>query len=376
MKSTRQIAAVPRAGAIALLALICSCNGESRLEGHYSTANGLLDIEFKDAQKANVSTNLDGSTHEVDYERNGKEVKLKMPDETVIATIGDDGCLTLTAIPQPLCKEKKVASAGFFKRALPREQRLEGLYSSVTGLVDLEFKDGNKVNQTTLLGPTMEIDYELSGKELKLKAPTGTMVGTIADDGCLEFGGFYGAMCKKKIASGQPGERYTNDNTVVEFMEGHKVKGTNKKTQATGEWDYEVNGKEVTLKSSRGTVKVTIVDDRCISFNDGSQNVCLEAARKGHQMPGSFAEQSYVDAMKAELRIFSFHEEGHAADNSGTYFSGTATPSAPLQGFRPSDYITIIATSVAGPPPSWSATAKHAQTTKVCNMTNGVVTCT
>jgi hypothetical protein len=198
MKLNQNPAALPRAGAIALLALVCSCNRNSQLEGHYSTANGLVDIEFKDAQKANLSTNLGGPTIEFDYERNGKEVKLKMPDDTAIATIGDDGCLTLTAIPQPLCKEKKVAGAGFFKRALSRGQRLEGKYTSPQGLFDLEFKDNNKVNQITLFGTT-EIDYEVSGKEVKLKAPTGTMVGTIGDDGCLNFGGFYGAMCKTKI---------------------------------------------------------------------------------------------------------------------------------------------------------------------------------
>ena len=200
MRSTRHIAAARDAGAIALFALVCSCNRDSRLEGRYSSTDGLVDIEFKDAHKANLSTKMGGATIEIDYERKGKEVKMKFPDETVIATIGDDGCLTLGDIPKPLCKEK-VASSNFFKRAISREPRLEGRYaSSPQGLFELEFKDNNKVNQITLFGTT-EIDYEVSGKEVKLKAPTGTMVGTIGDDGCLNFGGFYGAMCKRKIAS-------------------------------------------------------------------------------------------------------------------------------------------------------------------------------
>jgi hypothetical protein len=200
MKSIRHIAVVPRAGAIALLALICSCSRESRLEGRYSSTDGLVEMEFKDAHKANLSTKMGGGTLEFDYERTGKEVKMKFPDETVIATIGDDGCLNLGAIPKPLCKEK-VASSNFLKRAISREPRLEGRYaSSPEGMFELEFKDNNKVNQITLFGTT-EIDYEVSGKEVKLKAPTGTMVGTIGDDGCLNFGGFYGSMCKRKIAS-------------------------------------------------------------------------------------------------------------------------------------------------------------------------------
>jgi prepilin-type N-terminal cleavage/methylation domain-containing protein len=53
-----------------------------------------------------------------------------------------------------------------------------------------------------------------------------------------------------------------------------------------------------------------------------------------------------------------------------------AMKSAPLQGFTPSQNVTIVATNVAGPPPSWSATATHSQSAKTCDMTNGVITCT
>jgi hypothetical protein len=48
------------------------------------------------------------------------------------------------------------------------------------------------------VGNTMELDYEISGKELKLKTPQGTLIATIAADGCLEFGGTLGGMCKQE----------------------------------------------------------------------------------------------------------------------------------------------------------------------------------
>ena len=87
-------------------------------------------------------------------------------------------------------------------------------------------------------------------------------------------------------------------------------------------------------------------------------------------------EKAYLAAMKSDLRNMATYEEQYAADNGGAYFSGTATAAAPLQGFSPSQNVTVIVTAVAGPPPSWSATATHTQTAKVCDMTNGVITCT
>jgi type IV pilus assembly protein PilA len=87
-------------------------------------------------------------------------------------------------------------------------------------------------------------------------------------------------------------------------------------------------------------------------------------------------EKAYLAAMKSDLRNMATYEEQYAADNGGAYFSGTATAAAPLQGFSPSQNVTVIVTAVAGPPPSWSATASHTQTAKVCDMTNGVITCT
>jgi prepilin-type N-terminal cleavage/methylation domain-containing protein len=87
-------------------------------------------------------------------------------------------------------------------------------------------------------------------------------------------------------------------------------------------------------------------------------------------------EKAYLAAMKSDLRNMATYEEQYAADQGGAYFSGTATSAAPLQGFSPSQNVTVIVTAVAGPPPSWSATASHTQTAKLCDMTNGVITCT
>ena len=87
-------------------------------------------------------------------------------------------------------------------------------------------------------------------------------------------------------------------------------------------------------------------------------------------------EKAYVAAMKSDLRNMATYEEQYAADNGGDYFGGTATSAAPLQGFSPSQSVTVIITNTPGPPPSWSGTASHSQTAKTCDMTNGVITCT
>jgi prepilin-type N-terminal cleavage/methylation domain-containing protein len=86
-------------------------------------------------------------------------------------------------------------------------------------------------------------------------------------------------------------------------------------------------------------------------------------------------DKAYVAQMKSDLRNLATYEEQYAADAGGAYFGGTATMAAPLQGFTPSQNVTIVVTNVAGPPPSWSATATHSQSAKTCDMTNGVLTC-
>src|SRR5881275_2375395 len=87
-------------------------------------------------------------------------------------------------------------------------------------------------------------------------------------------------------------------------------------------------------------------------------------------------DKAYVAAMKSDLRNVATYEEQYAADQQGAYFSGTATSASPVQGFTPSQNVTIVVTAVAGPPPSWSATATHSQSAKTCQMVNGVITCT
>jgi type IV pilus assembly protein PilA len=86
-------------------------------------------------------------------------------------------------------------------------------------------------------------------------------------------------------------------------------------------------------------------------------------------------DKAYLAQMKSDLRNLATYEEQYAADNGGAYFGGTATMAAPLQGFTPSQNVTIVAVNLAGPPPSWSATATHSQSAKTCDMTNGVITC-
>ena len=87
-------------------------------------------------------------------------------------------------------------------------------------------------------------------------------------------------------------------------------------------------------------------------------------------------DKAYVAAMKSDLRNLATYEEQYAADQNGAYFAGTATSAVPLQGFSPSQNVTIVATIVAGPPQSWSATATHSQSAKTCSNTTGTIVCT
>jgi type IV pilus assembly protein PilA len=87
-------------------------------------------------------------------------------------------------------------------------------------------------------------------------------------------------------------------------------------------------------------------------------------------------EKAYVAAMKSDLRNIATYEEQYAADTQGAYFGGSVTYPGALQGFSPSQNVTLVVTNVAGPPPSWTARATHTQTAKVCDMVNGVITCT
>ena len=89
-------------------------------------------------------------------------------------------------------------------------------------------------------------------------------------------------------------------------------------------------------------------------------------------------DKAYVAAMKSDLRNLATYEEQYAADQNGAYFSGTATNAVALQGFTPSQNVTVVATAVTGPPPAWTATATHSLSGKLCNFgvtTAGVITC-
>src|SRR3982074_2432496 len=83
----------------------------------------------------------------------------------------------------------------------------------------------------------------------------------------------------------------------------------------------------------------------------------------------STKDKAYMAAMKSDLRNLATYEEQYAADQHGAYFSGTATNTAPQQGFITSQNVTVVAISVTGPPASWTATATHSLSTKTCSNT-------
>ena len=88
-------------------------------------------------------------------------------------------------------------------------------------------------------------------------------------------------------------------------------------------------------------------------------------------------EKAYTAAMKSDLRNLATYEESYAADSGGKYFGGTATNGAPVNGFNPSQNVSVVITEV-GPPYTWTATATHAlmPAGKTCTMsTTGVITC-
>jgi hypothetical protein len=82
--------------------------------------------------------------------------------------------------------------------------------------------------------------------------------------------------------------------------------------------------------------------------------------------------------MKADLHVVAIYEEQYAAENHGQYFSGTATPDEPLNGFRPSKDVTVTTTAfnildsrLAG----WTAVARHPLSSQGCELRTGVITC-
>ena len=87
-------------------------------------------------------------------------------------------------------------------------------------------------------------------------------------------------------------------------------------------------------------------------------------------------DKAYVAAMKSDLRNLATYEEQYAADNNGAYFGGTATTAAPVQGFTPSQDVTVTAVLGAGATPSWTASTVHARTSRTCSNSTGVIVCT
>lgn len=87
-------------------------------------------------------------------------------------------------------------------------------------------------------------------------------------------------------------------------------------------------------------------------------------------------EKPYVDAMKADLRSLATYQSDFAADSAGRYFSGSASDSTELHGFRPSRNVSVTASAGAGSPSGWTATAKHSLTSTKCEMAaTGAITC-
>ena len=82
-------------------------------------------------------------------------------------------------------------------------------------------------------------------------------------------------------------------------------------------------------------------------------------------------DKAYVAAMKSDLRNLATYEEQYAADNNGAYFTGNGS----TQGFTPSQNVVVAASLSGTTPPTWSATASHSQSSKVCSNATGAIVC-
>ena len=90
-------------------------------------------------------------------------------------------------------------------------------------------------------------------------------------------------------------------------------------------------------------------------------------------------DKAYVAAMKADLRNAASMEEQYASGTSGNYFSGVATHTEPLNGFTPSEKVTVTFTAFSATPTSpdeYFVTVRHAQSPQTCEMRGSVITCT
>jgi Tfp pilus assembly protein PilE len=90
-------------------------------------------------------------------------------------------------------------------------------------------------------------------------------------------------------------------------------------------------------------------------------------------------KKAYAAVMIADLRSAAMYQEQYAAENHGQYFSGTATPDAPLNGFTPSPNVTVTVTSfniLGSQLADWIAIARHPLSSESCEMRAGTITCT
>lgn len=90
-------------------------------------------------------------------------------------------------------------------------------------------------------------------------------------------------------------------------------------------------------------------------------------------------QKAYMAVMKADLHTLAMYEEQFSAENHGQYFSGTATPDAPLYGFTPSKDVTVTLTAfniLGSQLADWVAVAKHSQSSQSCELRSGMITCT
>jgi len=82
----------------------------------------------------------------------------------------------------------------------------------------------------------------------------------------------------------------------------------------------------------------------------------------------STKEKAYFATMKGDLRNLATAQEAFAADNLGSYLSGTATSPASLPGiaYGPSSGVTVVAVATAN---GWSAvTSMVGKTVKTCGI--------
>ena len=83
-------------------------------------------------------------------------------------------------------------------------------------------------------------------------------------------------------------------------------------------------------------------------------------------------EKAFIAAMISDLHTAAIYEEMYAADNGGSYFSGTVTATSPVQNFRTSKDVSIVLTTAGQ---AWVGVASHAGTTRTCERRTDVVIC-